>query len=199
MASTRREHEEKENFIKLLQLDIENLTNHKCILQSSYQTVAGLLSKAHLMSASIEEHVTRRLNRLNGDKFAPTIATAAAAAKSIAHGSRVGSPKNSAHLSSGSAESGVAEGTAEPDTEEHNESNNSNLSDDASLDTSQRLLLDHLIQQQVAAADGEYPSDEALIETNIKIQVEKIEFFAPSLSVSVFFSYQFILSLSLKT
>jgi hypothetical protein len=99
MASTRRETEEKENFIKLMQLDIENLNNDKCMLQNNYQTLAGLLSKAHLMSASIEEHVTRRLNRvlqqyhLSAGTSQPT------------SNSRVGSPKNSA-LSSG--ESGVA-------------------------------------------------------------------------------------------
>lgn len=98
MASTRRENEEKENFIKLLQLDIENLTNDKCILQNNYQNLAGLLSKAHLMSVSIDEHVNKRLNRLMPMHHGHT--------GSNGPSSRVGSPKNSAHLSSG--ESGVA-------------------------------------------------------------------------------------------
>jgi chromosome segregation ATPase len=113
MASTRREAEEKENYIKLLQLDIENLTNDKCMLQNNYQTLAGLLSKAHLMSASIEEHVNRRLNRVL--QHQQTLQNQAGSGSATLQqqqqqqqtsNSRVGSPKNSAHLSSG--ESGVA-------------------------------------------------------------------------------------------
>jgi hypothetical protein len=64
MASSRRENEERENSIKLLQNDIEHLNNEKNSLQMSNQNLAGLLSKALLMSSSIEENINKRLARI---------------------------------------------------------------------------------------------------------------------------------------
>ena len=64
MASSRRENEERENSIKLLQNDIEHLNNEKNTLQMNNQNLAGLLSKALLMSSSIEENINKRLARI---------------------------------------------------------------------------------------------------------------------------------------
>ncbi len=131
-----------------MQLDIENLTNDKCLMQNNYQNVAEMLNKAHLMSTSIEEYVNRRLNRMLQQQQQQH-------GKMTSKGSRIGSPKNSAHLSSG--ESGVADSNQDP-----MDSNDDDLSDE-SLDTSQRCLLDHLVNQ-------EFPTDETITETQIKIQ-----------------------------
>ena len=64
MASSRRENEERENSIKLLQLDIEHLNNEKNSLKSSNQNLTSLLSKTLLISSSIEENINKRLTRI---------------------------------------------------------------------------------------------------------------------------------------
>ena len=64
MASSRRENEERENSIKLLRLDIDHLNNEKNTLQVSNQNLSSLLSKALLISSSIEESINKRLTRI---------------------------------------------------------------------------------------------------------------------------------------
>ena len=64
MASSRRENEERENSIKLLRLDIDHLNNEKNTLQVSNQNLSSLLSKALLISSSIEENINKRLTRI---------------------------------------------------------------------------------------------------------------------------------------
>lgn len=57
MASSRRENEERENSIKLLQLNMQQMSEEK-------KHVAGLLAKSLLLAASLDEHINKRAGRI---------------------------------------------------------------------------------------------------------------------------------------
>ncbi|CAF0917327.1 unnamed protein product, partial [Brachionus calyciflorus] len=91
MASYRRENEERENYIKLLQADIQQITDEKNTLVLNNQNLLSLLSKSFMICASLDDQISKRLNKINNNQNDGT--------------GRVQSPKGSIHLSS--TESGL--------------------------------------------------------------------------------------------
>lgn len=134
MASYRRENEERNNYIKLLQSDIQQITDEKYaqienynnkkyiffrnILTANNQNLLSLLSKSILISVSLDEHIAKRLSKISQNHNAD-------------FNSGTDSPKNSNHLSS--TESGLHRSSGSSEI-----GSNEDISEEG-LDTSQRI------------------------------------------------------------
>ena len=64
MASLRRQNEENDNFIKLLQSDIQSMTDERNTLLQTNHNLINILSKTMLANTSIEDHVNRRIAKI---------------------------------------------------------------------------------------------------------------------------------------
>lgn len=134
-ASTRRQNEENENFIKLLQTDIQQLTQERNSLVQNNQNLMNILSKTMLSSTTIEEHINRRLAKM----FSSSTNQSKSSSKQASRGE---SPKTSSNNLNDAC--GDNDSTAE------------DLSDEG-LDISQRIC------DTLAANNIDVASDEVII------------------------------------
>ncbi|RNA01314.1 A-kinase anchor 9-like [Brachionus plicatilis] len=140
MASYRRENEERNNYIKLLQSDVQQISDEKNTLTTNNQNLLSLLSKSILISVSLDEHIAKRLNKISQNQNAD-------------FNSGTDSPKSSNHLSS--TESGLHRSSGSSEI-----GSNEDISEEG-LDTSQRIY------ETLANSDL---TDETLIDANLKVQ-----------------------------
>jgi hypothetical protein len=136
-ASTRRQNEENENFNKLLQTDIQQLTQERNNLIQNNQNLMNILSKTMLSSTTIEEHINRRLAKM----FSNTTNQSKSSSKQASRGESPKTQSNNIQLNDASAD---------------NDSTTEDLSDEG-LDISQRIC------DTLAANNIDVASDEVII------------------------------------